>query len=149
MCRSALFGQAAAGKVESVTTNEFHLGPHRVRILHDSDSLGFAEGHFVPGVPGPPPHRHKWDEGFYVVSGRIRVVVDGDELILEPGDFAVAHGGQLHTFSVESDDPAVFAATFGQNGIAYLREMADLFTAPGPDPDKLAALHNRYGVTTD
>ncbi len=130
-----------------MAVDEFHLGPNRVRILHDSDSLGLAEGHFVPNVPGPPPHKHDWDEGFYVVSGRLHVVVDGEEHILEPGEFAMARGGQVHTFHVDGDDPAVFAATFGPQGIAYLRDMAEAFTATGPDPNKLAALHDRYGVT--
>ncbi len=132
-----------------MAVDEFDLGPNRVRILHDSDGFGLAEGHFVPGVPGPPPHRHDWDEGFYVVSGRIRVMVDGVDHILGPGDFAFAGGGRVHSFSVEGDEPAVFAATFGRNGIAYLREMAGVFTATGPDPVELATLHRRYGVTID
>lgn len=131
-----------------MSTNEFRIGPNRVRILIDSEPFGLVEGSFQPNIPGPAPHRHEWDESFYVVSGRLRVIVDGDELVLEPGDFAMAASGQTHTFGVAGHEPAVFIATFGPTGVEYIRDMADVFTSAGPDPEKLAALHSRYGVTT-
>lgn len=130
-----------------MATNEFHIGPNRVRVLLDSDAFGLVEGMFQPNIPGPPAHAHDWDESFYVVSGKLHVSVDGQERVLESGDFAVARGGQIHTFRVQGDEPSVFVATFGPDGVAYIRDMAEAFTSNGPDPVKLAALHERYGVT--
>lgn len=126
----------------------FHLGPNRVDVLHDSPGFGFAEGRFAPGTPPPPPHRHDWDEGFYVVAGSLLVTVEDETVTLEPGAFALAPAGSLHTFEVSGDDEAVFAATFSSGrGLAYLRDMAQVL-ADGPPDAALATLHARHGVTT-
>ncbi|NND03844.1 MAG: cupin domain-containing protein [Acidimicrobiia bacterium] len=110
--------------------------------------MGVAEGFFASGIPGPPPHRHRWSEGFFNVSGQLRISVDGADGIFGPGEFAMADGGKLHTFAVGGDDPATFLATFSAgDGLAYLREMATVFTSDGPEPEALTELHQRYGVT--
>lgn len=124
------------------------FGPHELRILADEPAFGFAEGRFVAGIPGPPPHMHDWDEGFYVISGELGIEVGDDHLILGPGDFALARGGQAHTFSVRGPGDAIFLATFSSSdGLAYIREMAALFGEGGrPGDGRLFDLYERYGV---
>ena len=134
-------------------SERFSLGPHSVRILADFPDAGFAEGTFAPNIAGPPAHSHAWDEGFYVVEGTLRVEVDGNSHILEKGDFAMAHGGSVHTFAVEGPATATFVATFGSaHGLAYLREMAAIMSAGDPSSDHVAAalaeLRSAYGVAT-
>lgn len=126
------------------------FGPHTIRVLAARPDYGYAEGRFVPGVPGPAAHRHGWDETFYVVSGELVVTIDDSDRLLGPGDFAVAEGGSRHTFAVHSSSPAVFIAGFHPGrGLDYIIEMATTFTSTGPDPARLAALHEAYGVTVD
>src|ERR1700685_1448663 len=58
-------------------------GPIQMRILEDgsttSHRLGLGEITIAPHTDGPPQHRHaQHDEGFYVLSGTVRVTV-GDQ----------------------------------------------------------------------
>ena len=53
------------------------IGTTVVRILEDGSTtehrIGMAEIVVAPHTDGPPQHRHaQHDEGFYVVSGRVR-----------------------------------------------------------------------------
>ena len=124
--------------------DEFSLGPNRVRVLARQGGYGFAEGTFVPG-PGPEPHRHSWDEGFYVLSGCLRVMIDEQETMLRAGDFGLAVGGSLHTFEATAE--SVFLATFSDvSALDYLEQMGALL-ADGPPPhEAMAALHRSFGV---
>ena len=36
---------------------------------------------------GPPPHRHDWDEAYYILNGEIDFVIDGDSVRSSAGDF--------------------------------------------------------------
>lgn len=57
------------------------------------------------------PSMHKTDSlnYFVCVSGRIRALSEGRDVLLEPGDFIIQHGC-MHGWWVESDEPAVIAA---------------------------------------
>ena len=125
------------------------FGPHTIQVLAEESEYGFAEGRFVPGVAGPPPHRHDWDEGFYVLSGQLAVQIDGEDRIVGPGEFVLARGGQLHTFEVSGEVEATFFATFSSAaGVAYIKEMSAAFAAGGrPGEDQLATIYDRFGVT--
>lgn len=133
-------------------SQQFSLGPHSVRVLADLPTGGFAEGTFAPNVAGPPAHSHGWDEGFYVLEGSIRVELDGESVVLEKGDFALAPGGSVHTFEVHGTKPATFLATFSSPaGLAYLRDMAAILgggLAPEAVESELAQLRDAFGVVT-
>lgn len=51
----------------------------------------------------PPPHRHG-PEAFYVLRGRVRFEIAGDELVATAGDFVNVPPGAWHTFTIESDE---------------------------------------------
>lgn len=122
-------------------------GPHTMRVLAANPDYGYAEGRFVPGFPGPPLHRHSWDESFYVVSGQLTVVRGDRTQILDPGDFVLSPGGEFHTFSVHGSEAVLFVAGFHPGvGLDYIREMAGVFGPSGPDQAQLADIHARYGV---
>jgi len=47
-----------------------------------------------------PYHRHdRKHETFFVMKGRVRMVVDGEEKILDEGDILVMPPGQRHSFT--------------------------------------------------
>jgi quercetin dioxygenase-like cupin family protein len=54
---------------------------------------------------GPPLHRHKYDEVVYVISGRARWTVNGQEREAEAGDVFVVKAGEAHKFVSSQDDP--------------------------------------------
>jgi mannose-6-phosphate isomerase-like protein (cupin superfamily) len=56
--------------------------------------MGVVEMELGPGFPGPPEHRHlEFDHLWYVVAGRVDILVDGERFDLAPGDFAFVPRG--------------------------------------------------------
>jgi quercetin dioxygenase-like cupin family protein len=47
---------------------------------------------------GPVLHRHQYDEVVYVIEGRSKWTVDGQEREAAPGDILVVHAGEKHKF---------------------------------------------------
>ncbi len=62
-----------------------------------------------PESSGPPPHSHPWDEGYYVLDGRLAVVdwtaglEQPSEQVLETGGSAFIPAGTTHSFQVRSE----------------------------------------------
>jgi quercetin dioxygenase-like cupin family protein len=61
---------------------------------------------YSPGTSFPA-HRHDVDKIDAVVSGRFRLVVGGDLVVLGPGDWIEVPRGVRHTATVLGDDPVV------------------------------------------
>lgn len=94
-----------------------------VRFLCEAEQTG---GRFsvmdndLPFGAGPPPHRHDWDEAYFIVSGSVDFVVDGQAFRAEAGDFVHTPAGAVHGFSGASEtgarlivfDAPAHAATF-------------------------------------
>jgi quercetin dioxygenase-like cupin family protein len=107
----------------------------------------------APAGYSPPLHRHEHvTESFYVLSGRVRVVVGDDDVVHGPGGFAHVPRGVPHSFQVLNHDPArmlLIVAPAGQ---------WDFFAAAGqpapaqilPDateiPEHFPELAARYGT---
>src|SRR5215475_10040018 len=52
-----------------------------------------------PEGSGPPPHRHDWDEAFYVMRGEVAFGVDDQqELVARAGTLVHVPGGSTHWF---------------------------------------------------
>ena len=121
----------------------FSLGPITVRVLADTAAYGLAEGEFVAGEAGPPLHSHRWEEAFYVISGKLEVTVGSEVIIAWPGDYVSIPADAAHTFAAHGDEPARFVGVFGSRaGLAYLRELSDAM----PDDVLMAAARGRHGV---
>ena len=62
----------------------------RVRCLHAQPDSAYSilEWHAPPSSGGPPLHVYDHtEEKFYVVQGQLALLIDGQELILEPGSY--------------------------------------------------------------
>jgi hypothetical protein len=69
------------------------------------------------GPPGPRPHIHTdADEFFFVLEGRVEVLVDDDWLSLGPGEFQHVARGTLHTFWNVTADAARMLSGFVPSG---------------------------------
>jgi mannose-6-phosphate isomerase-like protein (cupin superfamily) len=98
----------------------------------------------APGANGPPPHCHVGQtETFEVVSGRVRVTLDGAEHRLGPGDSVVVPSGGVHTFRNDLEDaPLTFRVTM-EPALRFqwvLSEMAKAAIRGGGSWDDLSLL---------
>jgi uncharacterized cupin superfamily protein len=60
----------------------------------DVDQIEWLAG---PGWSALPGHRHDGDERYEILSGRVRVVVDGAGRIYRAGESVIVPGGRQHT----------------------------------------------------
>ncbi|MBU2669881.1 cupin domain-containing protein [Actinoplanes bogorensis] len=128
-------------------------GPSQIRILedggHTDHRLGMAEIKLPPHTPGPPQHRHsQHDEGFYVVSGRVRFTVGADDHDAEAGVWVLVPPGAPHTFANVTDEPAVMLNTFTPDlYVQYFRDLKDMVESGQPlTRESVAAVWTRYGT---
>ena len=66
------------------------------RILAYDDSLMAVEVSFETGSEGAP-HSHPHTQMSYVLSGSFRYSIEGESVILNPGDSVVVPGGRVHS----------------------------------------------------
>jgi quercetin dioxygenase-like cupin family protein len=73
---------------------------------------------FIPaGPPGPLPHRHRdADEFFFVVEGRVEILVDDAWRPLGPGQFLHVPRATIHTFQNMTTDAARMLSGFVPSG---------------------------------
>ncbi|KRV48899.1 cupin [Wenjunlia vitaminophila] len=60
----------------------------------------------VPAGSAPVPHVVSHEEVFYLLSGEVRLTIDGDTADLLPGDAAVAPAGSRIAVANRTDEPA-------------------------------------------
>ena len=60
----------------------------------------------VPPGGGPPPHRHDFEELFYVLEGEIEATFRGDTLRLGPGETINIPANAPHSFTNAGSGPA-------------------------------------------
>jgi glyoxylate utilization-related uncharacterized protein len=91
---------------------------------------------------GPPLHSHPWPTWEVVVSGTVRVVIDGSEHTVSTGGTIYTPPGVAHSYIVESDEAHIVG--MGLSGGRFHRLQAEapaLFAAEGgPDMAAVGAL---------
>lgn len=99
----------------------------------------------VPPSGGPKPHRHQFDELFYMLEGELELTFRGETRIVKAGETVNVPGNAPHAFVNASDQPArmlCLCAPAGQE--EFFREMgtpAATRTEPAPkvDPEAMKA----------
>ena len=72
------------------------VGPVTVTYVHEDPTSGYAllEWEAPPGAASPPVHvHHRTDEGFYVLSGAYRFLVDGKTIEAPAGSHVLVRAG--------------------------------------------------------
>jgi mannose-6-phosphate isomerase-like protein (cupin superfamily) len=107
-----------------------------------------------PGFASPWHIHHNEDESFYVIDGKVTVVVADRSVPLSAGDYAFGPRAIPHGFRIEGTKPArVLLMTSGGTFAEFVREMsqpADDATAAEPtesDLQKLVAAAQSYGLS--
>jgi quercetin dioxygenase-like cupin family protein len=100
-----------------------------------------------PKRAGPPPHRHPWDEAYYVTAGEVRFSIDGREQVFRAGDFVYAPANTLHGFQGESEAQArvlIFDAPAHTEG--FFRECDREVKELPRDLEKAVAIAERHDI---
>jgi mannose-6-phosphate isomerase-like protein (cupin superfamily) len=129
------------------------VGPARVTYVHDDPASSYAilEWEAPPGAASPPVHvHHRTEEGFYVVSGRYRFLVDREEIEGGPGAHVLVRAGHAHTFWNVGDVVARCLLILTPPDFApYFRELAAGLAGVSSDEDAIEvrrALSAKYDI---
>jgi mannose-6-phosphate isomerase-like protein (cupin superfamily) len=96
----------------------------------------------------PPPHRHtNCSEAYYVLDGRVSVVVEGEELIVGPEGFVLIPRGTAHTFGNGGGEDARLLVIHAPAMDAYFAGLHELWNRDQPpSTDEERALMSRFGM---
>lgn len=109
-------------------------------------NLGFTLQEGAEGT-GPPPHRHGWDEAFFVLDGQVNIELDGRRSVCGAGTLVNVPGGTLHAFSFGPGGGRMLEITGAGASAAPFFEAIDEAIPPGPpDVPVLLELAKRHGV---
>jgi quercetin dioxygenase-like cupin family protein len=128
-------------------------GPGRDLVFKVSgDETGGAFDYFVVEVAphgGPPLHvHHAQEETLHVLSGRFKVRVGDEEVVLEQGGFAFMPSGLPHAFLNLTDEPAEIVVVYTPGGgAAFYAELGPLTRNGTPDRAEVAACFGRHGMS--
>jgi quercetin dioxygenase-like cupin family protein len=121
----------------------------RVRVPPSAtgDALTWIETTNAPGF-GPPLHRHRETEIFYVLEGRYLFELDGRRFTAAAGDVVVAPGGVAHAFVNIGDAPArqLVEILPGFDAAGFFRGLGDVMRAGGLDQAALNAFGAAWQV---
>ncbi len=99
-----------------------------------------------PEGSGPPPHRHPWDESFYVIEGEIAFGIDDEDLTAVPGTLAHLPAGTTHWFRFGPGGGVMISMT-SREGASRLFADFDRQLSPGdPNVARLIELGQPYGL---
>jgi quercetin dioxygenase-like cupin family protein len=96
---------------------------------------------------GPPPHRHDWDECFYVLKGEMEFFCDGSTHKCGPGTLVYLPRGTLHGFRYGVDGQVLEITGNGAMAAQMFTAIDDEIPAGPPDIPKLLEVFKRYRVT--
>ena len=99
------------------------------------------------GVSGPPPHVHtREDESFVCLAGRLEVMLGGDTVILNHGDYLYLPRDVVHTFRNPFEDEARVISVVSPAGLErYYQALAEL--PPGPkDISVMQEIMAQFGI---
>ena len=121
-----------------------------LRFLCDADDTSGAWSLMDEDIPighGPPPHRHDWDEAYYVISGALDFQIDEEPVRLEAGDFAYLPRNTVHAFKGGSEMPArVLIFAVPAHSSAFFKDINREVLSVPEDLVKVPEIGFRHGI---
>ena len=130
--------------------NVFNVLGMPLWFLCDADDTEGAWSLMEEKIPvglGPPPHRHDWDEAYYVIEGALDFEIDGKPVRVESGGFTYLPRNTVHAFRGASSSPArVLIFAVPAHSSAFFRDVnLEVRTIPD-DLAKVPAIGRRHGI---
>lgn len=94
------------------------------------------------------PHRHPWEEMYYVLDGTIEVLVGRRRKVMGPGGLVTLPARCLHAFAVLSDSARFLHVSMGRGAVDTFRDLhQNLPTFPTTDDAELVlGVLARHGI---
>jgi quercetin dioxygenase-like cupin family protein len=99
------------------------------------------------GIPGggPPPHKHKWEEIYVVLSGEMEVMVDGQTTHLRAGEFAHVPADTPHAYKTLDETHFLTIVSRG-NAAKFFKDVGDNVDMNPPDIPEIVRVGAKHGV---
>src|SRR5580704_8010989 len=116
----------------------------------DDGDLSLMERTLPPGGRRPPPHRHtNCSEAYFVLDGRVSVIIEGEELVVAAEGFVLVPRGTAHTFGNAGEEEARLLVIHAPAMDAYFANLHELWNrGDTPSPEEERALMARFGMET-
>jgi quercetin dioxygenase-like cupin family protein len=102
----------------------------------------------VPKGLGAPPHKHPWDESFYVVKGQVQLQLEDKIMSLNPGDYVLIPANYKHAFTGLSDEEGLLLAFDSpSHSHKFFQEINDTVKVLPDDLSKMPDIGGRHQVT--
>jgi mannose-6-phosphate isomerase-like protein (cupin superfamily) len=114
----------------------------------DGGDFSLMERTLPPAGRRPPAHRHtNCSEAYFVLEGLVSVIVEDEDLTVEPEGFVLVPRGTAHTFGNAGEHEARLLVIHAPAMDAYFAELHELWnrTEP-PSPDQERSLMARFGM---
>ena len=96
---------------------------------------------------GPPPHRHDWDEAYYVIEGALDFEIDGKTVRVESGGFTYLPRNTVHGFKGASSSPTrVLIFAVPAHSSAFFKDVNREVQAVPDDLIRVPAIGRRHGI---
>jgi mannose-6-phosphate isomerase-like protein (cupin superfamily) len=113
----------------------------------DTDGAWSLMEEKIPFGLGPPPHRHDWDEAYYVVEGALDFEIEGKPVRVESGGFTYLPRNTVHAFKGASASPArVLIFAVPAHSSAFFKDVSREVRTVPDDLTKVPAIGRRHGV---
>ncbi len=101
--------------------------------------------HFLDVGGGPGPHRHPWDEAYFVVEGELAFQLGDTQQVVGAGDFVFAPGGTPHGFQAKVPT-RLLIFDIPAHSEAFFKDVAREIQSLPHDLPKLFAVGHRHRV---
>ena len=93
------------------------------------------------------PHRHPWEEMYFVVDGTVEVRVGGRVRSVGAGSLVTLPARCLHAYRVTSESARFLHVSLGRGAVDAFRDLRDLPADPGPgDVALVLEVLARHGI---
>lgn len=119
-----------------------------VRICGQGDSTKRFEVHLQQGQKGggPPPHRHPWDEAFYVLDGSVRLTVAGETMDAHQGTLVHIPADTVHAYENLSESATLLAVVSDTRGGEVFEAFDHSVKQLPADLPKVLEIGSHHGV---
>jgi len=119
----------------------------QIRVLASATRTGSYEVFLQSGSEGagPPPHTHPWDEAYFVIEGRLEVLVGDRKVEATAGKFVHVPRGTTHAFRI-LEASTKFLSINSHGGAAAFFSDVDRETGGTLDLPKLISAAQRHQV---
>lgn len=119
-----------------------------VRMLIRHDQSGAYELFELTGPceSGPPPHAHDWSESYYVISGTVDVMANGQWRSLRAGEFLHVPGEVSHAYRITSQQAQIIVTTDRKGASAFFAAVDVAMREPDCSMERVVGIALAHGL---